>query len=154
MLPLWSVTEESQSVYQQWWLVVVQYKRGCTFTRRRALEALLLRLCAVQNHFKTESTAAYTHIHGTYTRRSRNKQHLALYTYIDTQGPGNRGGSEGVGPPLESGIYVVKIFLKIFLIYSDPPWIKIVPRPLYILDLFFFISAIGHVYDKSKIIAA
>ena len=26
-----------------------------------------------------------------------------------------------VGPPLESGIYVVKFFLKNFLIYSDPP---------------------------------
>ena len=30
-------------------------------------------------------------------------------------------GTGGVGPPLESGIYVVKFFLKIFLIYSDPP---------------------------------
>ena len=31
------------------------------------------------------------------------------------------GGSGGVGPPLESGIYVVKIFLKIFLIYIFGP---------------------------------
>ena len=36
------------------------------------------------------------------------------------QGPGNRGGLGGVGPPLESGIYVVKFFLKNFLIYLDP----------------------------------
>ena len=31
------------------------------------------------------------------------------------------GGSGGVGPPLESGIYIVKKFLKTFLIYWDPP---------------------------------
>ena len=50
--------------------------------------------------------------------------------YLPIQGPRTRGGPGGVGPPLESGIYVVKNFLKIFLIYSDPPWIKIVPWPL------------------------
>ena len=40
------------------------------------------------------------------------------------------GGVWGVEPPLESGIYIVKKFLKTFLIYWDPPWIKIVPWPL------------------------
>ena len=49
--------------------------------------------------------------------------------------------SRGLGPggvwggltPLESGIYIVKKILKTFLIYWDPPWIKIVPWPLLIL---------------------
>ena len=51
-------------------------------------------------------------------------------TFAVLTGAWEPGGSGGVGPPLESGIHVVKIFFKIFLIYSDPPWIKIVPRPL------------------------
>ena len=46
-------------------------------------------------------------------------------------GASDPGGSGGVGPPLESGIYIVKKFLKTFLIYWDPPWIKIVPWPLH-----------------------
>ena len=37
------------------------------------------------------------------------------------QGPGNRGGLGGVGPPLESGIYVVKKFLKNFSYLFRPP---------------------------------
>ena len=57
---------------------------------------------------------------------------LLTYNTFLYSGASDPGGSGGVGPPLESGIYVVKNFLKIFLIYSDPPWIKIVPWPLII----------------------
>ena len=52
--------------------------------------------------------------------------HFYISRLPHDQGP--RTG--GVGPPLESGIYIVIIFKKIFSYFLGPPWIKIVPSPL------------------------